>query len=235
MSPSANVARVVTYSVVGGLCPLVPIPFVDDVILYFLRRSMIRGVVGAEGVVLTREHVRHLAKRPSGCLLGCLWSVVVAGIKRLFRKIVYFLAVKSAIDTASALLHEGLLLQYAAASGHLDVLEKQRLEDVGRAIHEVCQQTDTSPFTQILRRAFRGSRVMWRRSARQVVRLLRRYRKAPDREDAVASEVLAQDAVGGLVEELTVEVWARRGYILDLQEVYERALGRLEAERAGEE
>ena len=169
--------EIVASAVLAGVCALSPIPFLDDLVIGAIRRRLVRRLFRAHGITLGWRQQRALTRTDGSWLLGCLGTLVVYPIKKIFRKLFYFLAVKEAVDVASRLLHQGLLVEHALARGCLvaEELGDQRapLERLNQVIRKTCDETDTSPVGQILKRGFAGGRVFLRRLGRQVVRQLR--------------------------------------------------------------
>ena len=105
---------VVWDSLVGACCPLLPVPVVDDMALSRVRRRMVTRLAGRWGAALTPEQVALLAGQSRGWTTSRFaGKVFLYPFKRLFRKIVYFLAMKEAVDTFSLLFHQGYLLHAA--------------------------------------------------------------------------------------------------------------------------
>lgn len=208
-APDPGMRSILAYSLVAGLLPLIPVPFVDDLIIGLMRRRMLRGLFRPQ-VQLSRPQVKALTRRPMGCLWGCLLFPILFVVKRLFRKIIYVLAIKACVDTASTLLHEGLLVRYALRSGlvsHLDLQrdETRSLEVLNEAVHRSLEETDPKPITQVIRRAWRGGRMLLRRG-RDTAR-----------------------------QELMTVVWADQGYLPDLYARLDRHWVEVIEEKAAEE
>jgi hypothetical protein len=165
------------WAILAGICALSPIPFIDDLFIGAIRRRVLGRIFQAHGAALTWSQRRALTRGHRGCLVGCLVAVVVYPVRKIFRKIFYFLAVKEAVDVASRLLHESWLVEHALSRGCLDLEElaedKEPLARLNLAIHLTCEEVDTSPVNQILRRSFAGSRVFMRGFGRQLIRTLR--------------------------------------------------------------
>lgn len=147
--------RVVVGAVLSGLCPLIPLPWVDDYVMAKVRQHLYRSLYSAFGVPPDDKAIQALAARPSRGLWGCLTVLVFYPIKKIFRKIFFLLAVKDAVDAASETLHEGLLLRHALEGGLLAGGPSLRLVPAVRA---TLAATDPRPLNQALRRAFSASR-----------------------------------------------------------------------------
>src|SRR5688500_5976683 len=101
----------VTHAVLTGLTPLVPIPFVDDQIYAYFMRSLVQHLATSQGRTLSGSDITSLAAHPSrGCALGCLGSVLLYPLKRVMRKVFFFLEWKRAVDTISHTYYQGYLI-----------------------------------------------------------------------------------------------------------------------------
>jgi hypothetical protein len=153
---------VVWDSLLGAACQLLPLPVIDDLARAGVRRRMIGRVGAGWGITFTPPQITRLAgpSRPwtFGRLLG---KVFVYPLKKIFRKVFYFLAVMEAADTFSALFHQGYLLHVgltrmrAAAGGGFADQEADRL---AAAIHDTLAAVDTRPLRRVFVHVLRGSR-----------------------------------------------------------------------------
>lgn len=223
------------YAVLGGLCPLIPIPFLDDLIIGVIRRNMVRAILGRAGLKPTDDQVATLTHEDrGGCLMGCLTMVVVYPLKKIFRKIVYVLAVKDCADVASKLLHEGLLLRYAIASGlitteHLHRYQHPRLEHVRAATVAACEEIDTRPINQLLRRLFSSSKGLMTDAARMLGSSIKARRSKPRDAEAVSEAIDAvegaeRDKLEGQVDQLDSELKEQAAYFKHLEGLFDRHL-----------
>jgi hypothetical protein len=132
----------VTHAVLAGLTPLVPVPWVDDQLYLYALRSMVQRLGAAHGKKLPSDDIEVLiAQTGRGCALGCLGSVLVYPIKKVLRKLFFFLEWKRAVDTISHTYYRGYLLDAALAEGWLDKHGAARLR---AAIDTVLAGTNTS-------------------------------------------------------------------------------------------
>ncbi len=236
--PSAPwLRRVAFYSLLAGLCPLIPVPFLDDRVLAAVRRRLVRELARERGAALTARQVDYLAgtaRAPRGCLgwLGwAVWSLTVRLLAKLFRKVLLVFAVKESVDTASRTLHEGYLLRAAfdpaadAAPAPADDLAAWR---VRWAIEETLAEVDPRPVDRALKRIFRGGRRALRRAARRLAAPFRRRRAAGDADLPEAEE---ERLLGGMVDRLARELSDQQGYFAALEARFRAALET--AERAG--
>jgi hypothetical protein len=175
--PAPSRASIATSAILAGVCALSPIPFLDDLIIGAIRRHLVGRQFRARGVELNWGQRRALTKTHRNLLVGCLLGVLIYPIRKIFRKVFYIFAVKEAVDVASRLLHQGLLVDHALDRGCVDIRalgpDKAPLLHLNRVITDTCDDTDTSPISQTIKRSFRGGRVFLRRFGRQVVSILR--------------------------------------------------------------
>jgi hypothetical protein len=191
-------------AVLVGLTPLIPLPFVDDLARVALRRRLVRGVAELERVALDPAVVEALAGEPSGGCLGTLPRLLLYPIKKIFRKIFFFLEVKRAMDLVSTSWHYGWLLQVALRTGHLG-------NDPGRAgvvraeIERLLEEASVQPLERALRETLRNSRAILQAGADLMGRALRGTRRRADRveqavEAALPGEHRALDELVGRLQ-----------------------------------
>ena len=144
-----------------GASALLPVPFLDDVAKSYLERRMLRTIAEKEGMVLSPQEVERLTQEPPKgcCLVGCLGNVVVYPVKRLLRKVLFFLEIKRSMDQASTALAEGWLFWLALRRGFWspgrDLAEADRLRNV---IEGSCHSQGVKPLEMALRHAFAGAK-----------------------------------------------------------------------------
>ncbi len=227
-SPAPSRTSITTSAILAGICALSPVPFVDDLIIGAIRRHLVGRLFRARGLELSWGQRRALTKTHRSLLLGCLLGVVVYPIRKIFRKVFYIFAVKEAVDVASHLMHQGLLVEYALASGRVVPstigTDRAPLERLNRVIHVTCEDVGTSPISQIFRRSFAGGRVFLGRMGVQVVRTLRAL-GVLRREEAVdaASGELSGERERSLVDELRSALLGEGAYVEALQRRFDVA------------
>ena len=150
----------VTYAVLTGLTPLIPVPVVDDVVKGYFRRRLVRALAAARGRRLAEEEVAALAdERGGGCLSGCVVQAVVYPLKKIFRKIFYFLEWKRAVDLTSQTYHFGYLVGCALDDeGGGSLLDAHGAARVGAAVEAVCREAPIKPVEGVVGATFRQSR-----------------------------------------------------------------------------
>lgn len=157
---------IATSAFLAGLCALSPIPFIDDLVIGVIRRRLVGRLFRAHGIPLSWGQARALTRTGRNWLLGCLGGVVVYPIRKIFRKVFYFLAVKEAVDVASRLLHQGLLVRHALDQGCVTAADlggrEESLTRLNRVVFQVCEDIDTSPINQFFRHGFASGRAFLR-------------------------------------------------------------------------
>ena len=229
----------VGHALLTGLCPLIPIPFLDDWVRDVVRRRLIRQmVVRSDLDDLDPSRIKVLACghdpfKPSGCVAGCFYTCIKlpAGIvfnllfKKILRKIVFVLALKDCVDTFSATFHESFLVQHAldhtgACRYYLPPQGELGLAvELRRHIEAVRDEVDHRPVERWARQAFRGSRKLLKQTARTVAKHLRALRRDGSlSDDEIYDEMRREEGgLGSIVDELTEEIGSETSYLQDLR------------------
>lgn len=212
------------HTVWSGLCPLIPIPFLDDWVLGQVRKRLVDEIAREHGTEIPTEErdVLALGIAPRvGCAAGCLGlgikvsvSLVVKLVKKVFRKIVFVLMLKDCVDAASETFHRGWLIRRFLRDGGTPGLDSARATRAARAIRATTDVVDPRPVEKLLRRVFSDRRRVLRRTARQLTRDLRRGGSLEEEEAAAAP----------LVDRLDRDLREQRAYLEQLEVVFARFL-----------
>ena len=81
-----------------ALTPLIPLPFLDEVVRAGLLRRSFRLVADSEGVALPKASLRWLAAEREGCIRGCITVALLWPLKKFFKTMLYFLTIKECLD-----------------------------------------------------------------------------------------------------------------------------------------
>jgi len=112
----------------AGLSVLIPIPFLDDAFEAFFRRRIPGAVARVRGQSLPEEVRAALVQEAGGGGCAAFPVRVVLGLaKRLSRKILYFLTVKSAADRLSHYWQRAFLMDHMLLAGHLESTDSARV------------------------------------------------------------------------------------------------------------
>ncbi|MCP4656556.1 MAG: hypothetical protein GY856_14180 [bacterium] len=239
-SQPPGLRRLVFHSLLSGLCPLIPIPFLDDWARDLLKKRLVAELVRRHGGGLADPELKLLAcgHHPptlEGCVRGCFSFALIKTValvaakvlRKVFRKILIFLTIKECVDGFSRTFHEAYLVRHALLLGRLPASETGVLE-VRQAIEAAVAQVDPRPIEQLVRRAFAGSRKLLARGARQLGRLLQPLRRSGREDRELLHEDLPLDQeeelLGGLVDELTSELEHEARYLRQLEKLLENQL-----------
>ena len=226
---------IVTYSVLGGLCPLIPVPFMDDVILGFIKKRQVATLCKSYGISPTDEAIKALTKEPSGCVSGCLFTAITYPVRKILKKVLFFLSIKSCVDVTSTMLHRGYLLNHCLQAGHItdaNVQDKAAMVRVQGAIIAACKDVDPRPVNQALKRIYGASKALLRGGARSMWALFRKARKEnPDREASMGEALdktrqQEQGPLASLFTQVREEVWSQEGYVKNLVARFEEEISR---------
>lgn len=233
--------RLTFYSVLGGLCPLIPVPFVDDWALGRIHRAMIRELGESRRLHLTEPEVRILAGSAEGRWPGffgaVFWAirkVVVKVFKKVFRTVFYFLAVREGVRWASATFDQGYLLNYAARRNAAGLKSPGHTEAQVRAVREALkgtlQEVNDRPVHRAIGRAFRRSGGLLQRAAIQLAGILgrrpERPGQIPEREEPIPVEK-EEELIGGLVDRIAQTLWNDRNALDELETTFDRQMARV--------
>lgn len=182
--PSRFDWRIYADATSAGLTALIPIPLLDLLFEATFRRRMPRAIARVRGAQLKPRDRIRLARGDGRWLSaeGCLTVPVAAGrylARRLWRKVVYVLAVADAASLTSAYWHRAYLMDHMIRAGHLGTGADSdwAIEVFSRTLREA----DTSPLVGLAREVIAGSH--------RIVRLLARARR---RDTATETESLGE-------------------------------------------
>jgi hypothetical protein len=155
-----------------------------------------------------------------------LFKIIIYPLRKILRKVLYFLSIKDAVDTFSFLFHQGYLLERAleltapseAAPSEAALSEARdgpRLDRIEAAVWGTLESIDTKPLLRVLGGVFRGSRQSLRAAVSWVSRhaLSRRaFRRAE--EEGLDSEKLARESpeTSQLMDRLLTTLWGEEDY-----------------------
>jgi hypothetical protein len=164
----ARLERLSLVSLLAALCPLIPVPWLDDLAERVVRRRAVTDLLRERGVEPTPGDVEVLAglvRPPRGCLEWALWpltGVLLYVAKKVFRKVLFVLALGDAVRAASELFHDAYLLSHALDRGWLAAgpggrIDREQARWVRWAIESTTAETDPAPVRGAVRRSLAGS------------------------------------------------------------------------------
>lgn len=209
--PQPSLRRAAAYALQGALCTLVPVPFLDDLLMRRTRRRLVQEAARRHAVALGPGEVAVLSQTRDRSFWGCLGftaSLIVRLplklLRRLFRTILFFLAVRDATTAATRLFHESVLLELGlstwpgAISGEVAASPARQLRS---AMDRTWIEVDPRPIRQTVRGTLRGSWSLVRGAARTLGRTARatigrrREHSEPSAESALPAPLLDRLAV----------------------------------------
>ncbi|MEW6208990.1 MAG: hypothetical protein AB1631_11530 [Acidobacteriota bacterium] len=179
----ANQKRIITFSVMAGLTPLIPIPLVDDLAGTHFKRRMTRELAASYEQTLTEADVKVLSDDAgSGCLRGCLIEILLYPLKWIFRKIFIFLEWKRAIDIATRAYYQGYLIDYALDQRWIAPAGAKTAAQARAAIDRVLAEVNTSLIERAVKETFSQSKSVLKGAARMLQTTLRRLTRSASEE-----------------------------------------------------
>lgn len=199
--------RIITFSVMAGLTPFIPVPFIDDLAKTYFKRRMTRELAASYEQTLTEADVKTLSDdADEGCLRGCLIGILIYPLKWIFRKIFIFLEWKRAVDIVTRAYYQGYLIDYAldqrwiAPAGETDATQARA------AIDRVLAEVNPSLIERAVKETFSQSKNMLKSAARMLQTNLRRLtRRASEEQVEQAMESVEREEereVEGVVSRL---------------------------------
>ena len=123
-------AEITRYTLLCGLTPLIPIPFLDEWVERNFRRHLYKAVAAKRGITLDEPALDVLTEDRASMLVGCLVIAVKWPVKKLFRTIFYFLTIKDVIDYVTRAAHYGAMLDAAIVHGALPTRSREVRADM---------------------------------------------------------------------------------------------------------
>jgi hypothetical protein len=198
----------------AGLSVLVPIPFLDSAFEWFFKRRVPGAVARWRGRRLEPAVAAELNREKGSWWESCLMLPITLTwglIKRLSKKVLYFLTIKEATDHLSYQWHRAFLIDYALGSGHLETPESAEVARL--ALEYALATATTSPLEQLAQRLVPHTR--------HVTRSLRKARKGEE------DEMIAEQ------RNMMARAWSEFGeYLADVAYRYDRAYHQWKQERA---
>jgi hypothetical protein len=226
--------RLTSFSVLAGLCPLLPLPFLDDWALERIQRRMVRELGESRALGLSETEVQILAgageRRPwPGFLKGSAFAVQSSTksiLRKVFKTVFSMLLVRDGAHRAVETFVQGYLFLYAARrpqglrpSGRTE----ERVRAVREAVVETLREEDVKPIHRSIGRAFRHNFDLLTQSADRLAPLFGQLRSG---ESADESETLREEEelLGRFVDRLAAALWGNEEYFERLEQAFEDRL-----------
>jgi hypothetical protein len=208
--------RIYADATAAGFSSLIPLPLLDLAFEILFRRRITTSICRVRGVTPPATVLAALGRGPTwldmrSCLLAP-FSLLIWVIKRLSRKLLYFLTIREAANQTSLYWHRAFLIDAMACAGHLN--DAGVAEALREALEATLEATDTGVFSQLARQSIRGTH--------HVFRLLWSAR----RQGAAG----ALRAVGGALDDTRREAFT--GHLEEMRQRFEERLARILAAEA---
>lgn len=229
--------RLTFFSVLAGLCPLIPVPFVDDWAIGLIQRRMVRELGESRDLVLNEDEVQLLAgsgeRRWPGLLKGTALAVrrgVGKLVGKVFKTAFYVLLLREGIHRAVETFVEGYLLLHAAGlpqalrpSGRTP----ETVRAVRAAVVSTMREVDVTPVHKAVGRAFQGSFGLLAEAAAKLGTVLGRFRSKQEPADAEVTLQQEEELLGGLVDRLAGALWGDQEFFNSLERAFDERFARL--------
>lgn len=143
----------------AGLSALVPVPYIDSAFEAYFRRRMARTIADQRSRALHPAALRALQQQPVSNIVQGLVALPVelslGLVKRFSRKVLYFLAVKSAINALTFYWRRAYLLDYMVRMGHLS--GENTAPAAVDALNHVLAQSGSGPFAWLAKQVIEGT------------------------------------------------------------------------------
>ena len=144
--------RIFADATFAGLSVLIPIPIIDSIFEGFFRRRMPGAIARARNRKVSEETLKQLGQGEGCSPVGCLvwpFKQLFNLLKKISKKILYFLTIKEATDMVSYYWHRAYLIDYMLAEGH--IADEANIVVARRTLATTLSDTDTSPVVHLAR------------------------------------------------------------------------------------
>ena len=197
-----NQSIIITHAVLIGLTPLIPIPFLDDLVKSFFYKRLVRSIASRHKLSLSAGEINALTEdRSRGTIRGCLFGLVEYIVKRLIRKLIIVLEWHRAIDTVTQAYYAGYLMDYSFQQGWYTPGDPQQALGLRSAMDTARKGANINLVRNIVKSSFNQSRGLVLDAVRQISGSLkdiafrrrrfwfRRRKQTAAVEDAVADKL----------------------------------------------
>lgn len=156
---SEALETIATHCALAAMCPLVPLPFVDELLVARIQRRMNGQLCARHDIELTTRTAKLLTHRDPEFIKGALTGLLIWPIKKLVRTALVVLLVKKCADVATLLFLDGWMLARALEQGYVP-LEQLRHEQepaarqINLAIRHAHEDIDSGATRRAMRAAF---------------------------------------------------------------------------------
>jgi hypothetical protein len=153
-----NHPLILTHSVLIGLTPLIPIPFVDDWIKAGFQRRMFRQIAAAHEIQLSPEEVNALSQEDfwDSCASGCL-HLFFRLLREIASKIFFWIEWRRAVNLVSISYYTGFLFDAALLDGYTLQSQPGSPPEPAVKLREAIRRARYGANMRLIQRIFRQS------------------------------------------------------------------------------
>jgi hypothetical protein len=206
---SKHQTALVKYAVLVGLTPLIPLPFLDDLAQQHFERRLIARLLREHQIPPDDDHASALAAplpSPHGAVLGCLLTLVLYPLKKLFRKLFFFLEIKRAIDLVSTTYSLGYALDHVLGAGLYVPGGPLAPVELRGALERALARVGTSPIEMAVRSALVASRGALQAAADALLALLKGVASRRPSEAQIRDAVRPLEEASGPLDSVNASV-----------------------------
>lgn len=151
---------VAKHAALAGLCPIIPVPFLDDHLIKRVKRRMLKELSNEYAFELSKDAAKTLTTRESSLVRGAMKTAVMYPIKKILKKVLVVFLVKACADVATSTVEEGWLYARAIERDYVDgeqlaAGDKEVLETLRDAIIDATEEVDSSTARAAMRSVYK--------------------------------------------------------------------------------
>lgn len=164
--PKKNI--ILTFSILTGATPLIPIPFLDDYILIFLQRQMVYNLAKSHGFVLPKQEINRLSNTQKFGCSNLFFYMTTRPFRKILRKFLMAREIGRGIELATHTYYYGFLLDEVF---HDKLYDSEKGQLIFAAIQTVIAKTNTKLVKGIIDKSFRLSQGIIKKVSQKLVEL----------------------------------------------------------------
>lgn len=162
------------HTILIGASQLIPIPFLDKLIVFYLRQHLVSELAKKHKRRLSRVEIRQLANEQGTGCLGVFTFLIILPLKELYQEITFWLEWKRGIDLATQSYYFGYLVNA--------ILEREDFDPHSvlvyrQAINESLLGFQTERLRDVVKQTFFSSKAVIREVRRWLFQFAKYYLK----------------------------------------------------------
>jgi hypothetical protein len=162
------------HTILIGASPLIPIPFLDELIVFYLRRHLVSEIAKKHNRNLSSAEMQPLADEQANGCMGAFAFLIILPLKEMFREIFFWLEWKRGIDLATQTYYFGYLLDVILKR---DDFNPKNAQVYRQAIKESLLGFQTERLREVIKQTFTSSRAVVREVRRWLFQFGKYYLK----------------------------------------------------------